>query len=95
MRLDADFFQAKLDLLRLHNWEYSEWWYGTAVPFFSSVKDTLHGHVKYFWNTEQSALTPDYCHAHRIITAITSDGSFPIYNSLQAVTSGAIINGVY
>ena len=74
MSLGADFFQAKLDLLRLGDFAYSEWWYETVVPYFAAAKERLQGRVRFFSNTEQSALTPDYCHAHRIITAVTADG---------------------
>lgn len=75
MKLGADFYQAKLDLERLVSFEYSEWWYGVAVPFYKREKERLGGRVRYFSNTEQSALLPDYCHAHRIITAVTADGN--------------------
>lgn len=75
MHLGADFYQAKLDLERLASFEYSEWWYEIAVPFYEREKERLNGRVRYFSNTVQSALEPDYCHAHRIITAVTADGN--------------------
>lgn len=94
MELGADFFQAKLDLERLGDFEYSEWWYEVAVPFFEDKKKKMDGRVRFFSNTIQSAMTPDYCHAHNIITAITADGRVA-FCKMQRDNTGTSLGNIH
>lgn len=74
MDLGVDFFQAKLDFNEIGSPEYVQWWNEVVVPHFLSVKSELGGKVRVFSDPIVRTTTVDYCHAHRIITAITADG---------------------
>lgn len=92
MQLGADFFQAKLDLEHLSSYNYMEWWFEEVVPFFLAEKDRLAGRVRVFYNPQQSALDPAYCHAHRITTAITADGEVAFCKMLRGASTLSVGN---
>ena len=74
--LGVEYFQAKLEFDRLKHDDYVDWWFKTVVPYFEMVEKELAGKVKihYFNDPIVRKTEVEYCHAHRIITAITADG---------------------
>lgn len=74
--LGLEYFQGKLDLWEAGKDSYIGWWNSEVIPHFERVEKKLTGKLKVHVFNDPVTRKTDvaYCHAHRIITAITADG---------------------
>lgn len=76
MELGVEYFQGKLDFQLIGTDEYIKWWESTVIPYFDKVEEELKGKIKIHIFRDPIVRKTEvlYCHAHRVITAITADG---------------------
>lgn len=74
--LGVEYFQGKLDFEQIGTDEYIKWWGSTVIPYFDKVEEELKEKIKIHVFRDPIVRKTEvlYCHAHRVITAITADG---------------------
>jgi len=95
-QLKLEYFQGKLEFFQTGSDKYAEWWRTTVMPYFEKVEKELRGKIKIHIFSDPITRTTKvtYCHAHRLINAITADGRVA-FCKIRRQQKGTSLGNIY